>query len=117
MERRITEPTVRPFNVYKATELLYGEVAFAVAPYYAGYAGKTPSHDTNLRPFISDEMRLDWEAYRSDLTRIYEGEATMHELFGFHELPWMLSDRRSPRPWGAEMFDSPQRSARDDQPH
>jgi hypothetical protein len=42
MERRITEPTVRPFNVYKATELLYGEVAFAVAPYYAGYAGKTP---------------------------------------------------------------------------
>jgi hypothetical protein len=34
---------------------------------------------------------------------------TVHPRPRLHELPWMLSDRRSPRPWGAEMFDSPQR--------
>ena len=68
-----------------------------------GDEARTSTDDVaTLRLALLDELA-------ADVTRIYEGEATMHELFGFHELPWMLSDRRSPRPWGAEMFDSPQR--------
>ena len=104
MERRITEAAARPLNQFKVHERLYGEPAYCLPTHYFG-CGDAHSQDHDLRHFITADMRADWEAHRDELTRIYNGEATEFELFGFHEVVWMLPDRDDPRPWAAQMFD------------
>jgi hypothetical protein len=54
----------RSLGPYKRHELLFGEVKQA-----NNYTGYTDGHSTDLKKFISAEMRRDWTEHREELMR------------------------------------------------
>lgn len=75
--RRKRTKARRKLNAYKVYELLTGEVAGGVPPYYQGY-GDPVSGD--LEP--TEDMRRDWEQNRDALMRFWNsGEYSTTEAY------------------------------------
>jgi hypothetical protein len=60
----------RELTAYQRHELLTGEIIYPAM----GYTGYGDGTGRNLRAFISDEMRADWNDNRDELLRFSSGE-------------------------------------------
>ncbi|MFL5238669.1 MAG: hypothetical protein ACJ8EL_13895 [Rhizomicrobium sp.] len=94
----------RELTAYQRHELLTGEISYPVMG-YTGY-GSGVGGETDLRAFISDEMREDWKANRDELLAFWaSGEYTTGELFA-DSTPWLfVCGSPGTLPWAAEQFD------------
>jgi hypothetical protein len=88
-------------SVYKRHELLTGKI-FCPNADYDGYGD---NQSTNLRDFITDEMRQDWLTHRDELSDFRASGQSTTEYFE-NTRPWLflIGDDES-LPWAAEQFD------------
>jgi hypothetical protein len=96
--RRSSRLSIGP---YRRFELLTGTIRYPVRD-YDGYGD---GHGTDLKAFISAEMKADWAANRDALLKFWQsGESASH--YFLDELPW-LSPHGSPNslPWAARILD------------
>ena len=73
---------------YRRHELLTGEICYPMQ----GYTGYGDGVGTDLTAFISDEMRVDWQAHRDALLAFWRSDNADRP----HRLPWAARqfDRR-----------------------
>jgi hypothetical protein len=92
----------RELTAYQRHELLTGEI---ICP-AMGYTGYGDGTGRNLRAFISDEMRADWNDNRGELLKFWaSGEYTTGEIFA-GSTPWLfVCGSPGTLPWAAEQFD------------
>jgi len=88
---------------YRRHELLTGEIYYPAF----GYTGYGDGTGTDLAAFICEDMRLDWEANRTELLWFCASHERRAKLFADEE-PWWLALRGSfaVLPWASEQFDS-----------
>jgi hypothetical protein len=87
----------RQLSSYRRRELLTGTIAYAVH----GYDGYGDGRGTNLRDFISDEMRADWKAHRDELMAFWATGEAMTKHFDNNK-PWRCAcGRPDAKPWAA----------------
>src|SRR5436190_9887674 len=82
---------------YKRHELLMGRIAYPVQ----GYTGYGDGVSTDLKAFISDEMRADWAANREELMEFWQSDQTDIDVFS-DTLPWLyVCGSANTLPWAA----------------
>ena len=87
---------------YRRHELLGGVATYPVQ----GYDGYGDGRDTDMRKFISAEMKADWLANRAALLEFWRSGMTDAEAFPDDTLPWLcLGKRRDALPWACEHLD------------
>jgi hypothetical protein len=95
--------TPRTLSVYKAAELLSGEIFYAAQGYYEGYGEIGKSR--NVADFVDDRMRADWLANCDWLIEFWRSGKSLRELFSECP-PWLnASCTRGTLPWAAEQFE------------
>ena len=72
---------------YRRHELLGGVANYPVQ----GYDGYGDGHGTDMRKFISDEMRRDWTANRTALLESWKSGKSDAEAFPNDTLPWLCT--------------------------
>ncbi len=91
----------RSVGPYKTYELLTGEITYPVQ----GYTGYGDGVGTNLAAFISEEMRLDWEANKGELLAFWSSGAASCNYFPDGK-PWLfVVGNKHTLPWAAKVFD------------
>ena len=101
MERKQTSP--RDIGPYKRYELLTGEISYTADDSYSGYGDGVGK---DLYDFISDQMRADWAANRTELIKFWQSDRSLSEFPG--NPPWLdcyYVNRREPLPWAAHALD------------
>jgi hypothetical protein len=67
-----------------------------------GYDGYGDGRDSDVRKFVSAEMKPDWLANRAALLEFWQSGTTDAEAFRDDTLPWLcLGKRRDTLPWAA----------------
>jgi hypothetical protein len=96
--RRSSRLSIGP---YKRYELLRGVARYPVQ----GYDGYGDGHETDVRKFISAEMRADWEANRAELLAFWRSGKTEADVFP-DALPWLyVGGSADTLPWAARHLD------------
>jgi hypothetical protein len=72
---------------YRRHELLGGVADYPVQ----GYDGYGDGSDTDMRKFVSDEMRRDWVANRTALLEFWKSGKSDAEAFPNDTLPWLCT--------------------------
>ena len=72
---------------YKRHELLGGVATYPVQ----NYDGYGDGHDSDVRKFISDEMRADWAANRETLLEFWRSGRSDADAFPDDTLPWLCT--------------------------
>ena len=86
---------------YRRHELLGGWADYPVQ----GYDGYGDGRETDMRKFISAEMKADWQANRAALMEFWESGMSDNEAFPHDTLPWLCLGPRGPLPWACEHLD------------
>jgi len=99
--RRRIRASYRELSDYKRHELLTGVIRYAAV----GYDGYGDGSGTDLRDFISDEMRDDWNANRGALLQHWaSGKPAARK-------PWLFVCGSADRsPWAEQQFGKKERS-------
>jgi hypothetical protein len=85
-------------------ELCTDEIIYCSPPYYDGYGNGT---GVNIKNFISDEMRADWEANREELLTFWRSGKYSIDFFPNMYPHLFFKGSKNTRPWSAKMFDGP----------
>ena len=87
---------------YRRHELLTGRIVYSVQ----GYNGYGDGVGTDLKAFVSDEMRADWANNREELMAFWQsGKYTTADLFP-DCLPWLfVCGSANTLPWAARQLD------------
>ena len=90
-------------SAYRRHELMGGWATYPVQ----GYDGYGDGRERDMRKFISDEMRRDWQANRAALLEYWHSGKSEAEVFPHDCLPWLClgRDRSTPQPWACEFLD------------
>jgi hypothetical protein len=82
--RRASRMSLGP---YRRHELLGGVATYPVQ----GYDGYGDGRDTDMRKFITDEMRRDWQTHREALLGFWRSGMSDAEAFPDDTLPWLCT--------------------------
>jgi hypothetical protein len=86
---------------YRRHELLTGRIQYPVL----GYTGYGDGVGTDLTAFISDEVRADWLANRTELLAFWQSGKTEADVFP-DALPWLYGGGSADAlPWAARYLD------------
>jgi hypothetical protein len=86
---------------YRRHELLGGVATYPVQ----GYDGYGDGRDTDMRKFISAEMKADWAANRAALMEFWESGMSDAEAYPHDCLPWLCLGPRDRVPWAVRFLD------------
>jgi hypothetical protein len=87
---------------YRRHELLGGVASYPVQ----GYDGYGDGHETDMRKFISAEMKADWRANREMLLTFWRSGQSDAEFFPHDCLPWLYVYRQQGAlPWACAHLD------------